>query len=203
MPTGYTADIAKGITFEQFTLNCARAFGALITMRDDPSDTPIPEEFKPRTEYHDKALKEAKVELLKLEVLTPTEAKYKAKEEYDKEVESRAKDLKENQVLMSKYKAMLKQVRAWKPPTPDHSELKNFMVQQIKSSIDHDGHGSYYENNPVILLSGEDWRKQEIARVKRSITYHTKERKEEVERCQGRTQWVKDLRASLEKGSTE
>ena len=51
MPTGYTAKIADGQTFEEFILSCARAFGALVEMRDEPADAPIPEEFKPSA-YH-------------------------------------------------------------------------------------------------------------------------------------------------------
>jgi hypothetical protein len=51
MPTGYTAPIADGMTFEQFALGCARAFGALVTMRDEPSDAPIPERLEPDTPF--------------------------------------------------------------------------------------------------------------------------------------------------------
>jgi hypothetical protein len=34
MPTGYTAKIYNGVpqTFEEFALDCARTFGALITL---------------------------------------------------------------------------------------------------------------------------------------------------------------------------
>ena len=58
MPTGFTCDIKDGITFERFALNCARAFGALINMRDDSLDAEIPDEIKP-SDHHVKALAEA------------------------------------------------------------------------------------------------------------------------------------------------
>jgi len=60
MPTGYTYPVVEGkITeFSDFALSCARAFGALITMRDDPHDTPIPETFEP-SDYNAKKLAEA------------------------------------------------------------------------------------------------------------------------------------------------
>ena len=45
MPTGYTAGILEGETFEQYALQCAKAFGALVMMRDEPSDAPIPDQF--------------------------------------------------------------------------------------------------------------------------------------------------------------
>lgn len=49
MPTGYTSPLYEGkeISFEQFALRCARNFGALVMMREEPLDTPIPEKFNP------------------------------------------------------------------------------------------------------------------------------------------------------------
>ena len=40
MPTGYTAEILNGEikTFPEFAKKCARAFGAMIHMRDDSLD---------------------------------------------------------------------------------------------------------------------------------------------------------------------
>lgn len=48
MPTGYTADVQSGkvTDFAEYAMNCARAFGALVLMRDDPSDADIPERFE-------------------------------------------------------------------------------------------------------------------------------------------------------------
>src|SRR5690348_5408929 len=39
MPTGYTAEVAEGkvTDFRTFALRCARAFGATIMQRDDPT----------------------------------------------------------------------------------------------------------------------------------------------------------------------
>ena len=36
MPTGYTHELHEGeeISFEKFVMSCARAFGALVLMRD-------------------------------------------------------------------------------------------------------------------------------------------------------------------------
>lgn len=49
MPTGYTASVADGTTttLRAFALQCARAFGATVTMRDDPMSAEIPERFEP------------------------------------------------------------------------------------------------------------------------------------------------------------
>ena len=52
MPTGYTSKIKDDITFEQYAMGCARAFDALIDMRDEASDALIPEELTP-SNYHE------------------------------------------------------------------------------------------------------------------------------------------------------
>lgn len=59
MPTGYTADVADGkITdFVEYALQCARAFGACIMLRDEPISSEIPE-FQP-SDYNANALAEA------------------------------------------------------------------------------------------------------------------------------------------------
>ena len=46
-------------------MDCARAFGACIMMRDESVDAPIPEEFKPST-YHIEELEKAKSDLKKV-----------------------------------------------------------------------------------------------------------------------------------------
>ena len=52
MPTGYTAAIAKDITFNDFVMQCAKAM--LIMMRDEPANAPIPERFEPGSHYVNK-----------------------------------------------------------------------------------------------------------------------------------------------------
>ena len=46
MPTGYTAVIEDGCTFKEYVMTCARAFGATISMREEPLSKEIPEKFE-------------------------------------------------------------------------------------------------------------------------------------------------------------
>lgn len=72
MPTGYTYKINEGkeeVTGRTFLMDCAKAFGACVTMRDESSDTPIPEEFKPNTHYQ-KQLEDSKKRLLEVQQLS-------------------------------------------------------------------------------------------------------------------------------------
>lgn len=196
MATGYTMDIAKGITFPQFAMRCARAFGACVTMRDDGPDVPIPDEFKP-SPYHVEQLVEVRRRLKELDKLTLEEAENRAKQEYERQSKQVATEIKKSRKLTKQYTVMLEQVKTWKPPTPDHVDFKNFMVQQIESSIKFDGMEEYYKDHPAILLSGPDWLKQEKAKAMWEIDYHTKENQAEIERVASRNMWIKTLRESL------
>ena len=194
MATGYTADIAKGITFETFIMNCARAFGACITMRDDSSGTPIPEEFKP-SNYNQERLDEAKKvgrRLLKMKIKT---ADREARKEYDEEIDRRMKTLEDKLELNLQYSDMLAKVKAWTPPTPDHEELKGFMIQQITESAKWDC--STDNSPPPPLLTGVEWRQKKVDEAAKDIEYHTKAHAEEVKRVKGRNTWVRNLRESI------
>ncbi|KKN59536.1 hypothetical protein LCGC14_0541500 [marine sediment metagenome] len=197
MPTGYTDAIKKGITFKEYALGCARAFGALITMRDEPQSEPIPDEFQPSV-YHAEALVEAKAELERLNSMSLGEALDHAENEYEAKKRDIDSAVEANSKLMDQYNAMLEQVQAWQSPTPEHNKLKEFMVEQIKSSIEFDGMGDYYAEHSAVRLIAADWLEQKRADAQKDIEYHTKHYDEEVERTNRRNKWVRDLRDSLE-----
>jgi arginine/lysine/ornithine decarboxylase len=194
MPTGYTADVVDGkITeFPDFAMTCARAFGALIDMRDEPFDAPIPEEFEPHTSYHDQAITKEMKRLGEIQAMTNAEADAAAKAEHEEAMRSRYEYLARKEVEGARLNAMLAKVRAWEPPTPDHHEMKNFMIQQLTVSMP----GQYEPGIPV-LLDGATWRKQTGDKLAESIVYHKAERQKEIERTTSRTEWLKSLRASL------
>lgn len=195
MPTGYTADIAKGIDFTQYLLGCARAFGALVTMRDAPADTDIPDVFEP-SDYNAKALVAARERLAALEVMSAEEAVRAAASAYDEQETRRVVRLQEIAELRAKYEAMLLKAKAWKPPTPEHQGLSDFMQEQIVRSIEFDCGSSYYEK-PTERLTGPQWLAEAKASAQRDIEYHTKHHADEVKRCADRAAWVKALRDSL------
>lgn len=199
MPTGYTAAIADDITFNDFAMNCARAMGALVMMRDEPTGAQIPERFEP-SDYHVKAIAKAKESLLLLEAMSAAEATEKAKLAFTEETEYRNSAMQKNDDLRKKYTSMLQQVQAWEPPTQDHNGFKAFMVEQINSSIDFDCNNSYYMERNPILLSGDEWLECETAKAKKDLDYHTAENEKEIERTEARNRWVKELRDSLKGG---
>ena len=194
MPTGYTLDLydGKDITFEEFVLKCARAFGALIDMRDEPMDAPIPERFEP-SDYHLTELIKAKKRLEEVKKWNEKIAEQEAERAYHEALKKREEFVKKNNLIRKRYEDMLSKVREWKPPTPDHVDLKKFMIQQLEDSIEFD---CFIPEMPR-RLSGEEYKEQQIKKALDDIDYHEKEYAKEVNRVRERNKWLLLLRESL------
>lgn len=198
MPTGYTAAIKDGISFKTYAMNCARAFGACIELRDEPGGGErIPEAFAP-SDYHAKALEKARAELLALDSMTPDQCERAAAKAYYDAETNRVMRLDEIAAQRAAYDAMLAKVQAWTPPTSDHAGLHNFMATQIIESIRFDCDGDYYDK-PTERMTGEQWAAKERERLTRDVAYHEREHAAEVKRAADRTAWVSALRDSLSK----
>ena len=195
MPTGYTAKVQKGISFEEYALDCARAFGALVTMRDEPSDKEIPEKLIP-DDYHLKAKVLLEEELSTLKALTEVEADKLAFENYITEELRREDRLKELALIEERYNVMLSKVESWVAPTKDHDNLKEFMTSQLVDSIDFDC-GTSYSDTPTIRMTGTQYRSEREAELYKEISYHLKSYSEEVKRTDERNKWIEELRNSL------
>lgn len=196
MPTGYTAAIAEGITFKDFVMQCARNFGALIDMREDPIDAKIPNKFEPSSYYKDK-VKEIEADIANLMLMSIAQAAIKATEEYEEAINIHIKGIKKNNDLLYKYNKMLSKVKAWNPPTVDHINLKEFMINQIEESIKYDCDNSYYENNNPILHSGDIWKVNRINKLTKDLNYYQKKYLEEVNSVNEKNIWISQLRKSL------
>lgn len=197
MPTGYTADIKDGISFKTFAMNCARAFGACVTLRDEPGGgDKIPEAFE-ASDYHAQQVEKALAALAEFHAMSPSQHMREASKAWDEAETRRIVRLDEMRAQRKAYEDMLSKVKAWAPPTPEHDGLKEFMHTQIAQSIDFDCDESYY-STPTPRLTGAQWAAQRLEKLERDLAYQLREQAAEIERASGRTAWVKALRASLE-----
>lgn len=193
MPTGYTSDVTDTTTLAEFAMKCARAFGALVMMRDDPADAPIPEEFKP-SDHHVEALRKAEARLLELRGMTADQADVLAAADYKAAVGRWEAQRKKDAALRERYERLRALCRAWEPPTPDHVGLRDFMVEQLTSSIDFD----CTDYPAPVAKSGATWLAEQVKSEEWSENYHRTEGQKEIDRARSRTEWVKQLRASLQ-----
>jgi hypothetical protein len=165
-------------------------------MREEPNSTPLPEKIEPSS-YHLDCLVEERKELALLMEMTDEQIQVRIDEEHDKNLQNNQERIKECDVLREKYETMLKQVREWVPPTPDHIGLQNTMKNQIRESISHDCDTDYYEKRDI-KCGPKNWRKVHIQATKRVIEYHEKGHEAEVLQARTQTRWIRQLRVSLE-----
>ena len=195
MPTGLIYDVQQGkiTSLHDFAMRCARQFGALIMMRDDPADAPIPERFEPRDFYRN-SLAEAESKLKELRQMTEAQIEQACIDEHARLVAQQREWAEERAGYRVRYEAMLEKVKAWDPPTKDHISLKTMMVDQLNDSIRWD---CYESEEPKRMRPG-DWHAEQIAMTERKIGRYREEHEKELARVESRNQWLKDLRASLE-----
>jgi hypothetical protein len=198
MPTGYTAEVGEkdDYTFEDFVWSCARGFGALIHMRDDAHDAKIqiPEE----SSYYKDSVKQHEVKLAQLKQMTLTEAKAKRDAEYDDRQKYAREGIEKKRATLRRYENMLAKAEAWTPPTKEHTRLREFMIEQLQSSIKFDCDGDYYERQlKEEKLTPKQWLAEAISNEQDSLQYAIQHLKEEQERNESRADWIKQLNKSV------
>ena len=192
MPNGYTADIhdGKDVSFKDFALSCARAFGAFIHQRDDNvKDKP---KLREKDNYHIKKINEAEM------WVKPTKAEFdayvvKQTAYYNEQINKRKK-------LKIRYENMLKQATYWTPPTKEHEGLKQFMIEQLTESMNFDCSFDYYERELEKLknYTYKEYVKDMCDYNKRDIKYHTEQLKKDADGDNKANKWITDLYKSLE-----
>ncbi len=180
MPTGYyyTKPIHEGLEFKDFVMWCARETGKLV----EP--------------YYQEEVKQLKQEKEELAAISAEEAEEKATAEYDKALSSRQRKINDSRDRKRRYDAMLAQVRAWCPPTPDHEGLKKFMIGQITESIKWDGQEERWISMPK-RLDGESWRSARLLSIEGYYKFNRNACREEAERLAEQNLWVAELQESL------
>lgn len=198
MPTGYTYYVQEGKVegFRDFALICSRAFGACITLRDEPLSTDIPDiGDEPSIEHHKDGHKEAVNELARFTEHSEEKLKELWEKEHKKDISSHKEMLETKAIYRKRYESMLEKVRAWDPPTSEHVNFKKFMEDQLIDSIKFDCDISY--NLKPEIRPFEQWKKEKIKDLNRDIEYHKKEIERITELHKQKKNWINSLVASL------
>lgn len=197
MPTGYTYQLIeakKPLSLRQFTLICARAFGACVGMREDDISIPAPQVVEVSS-YHVDALKKARRELKRLAKMTKPQIRAFNKAEHKRVIKSyensRDASLREQERLLQ----MRTQVEDW-APNSEVANLKIFMLDQIEVSVQGDSMVTYYEGL-LRSIKQEDHHDAALQKAHRDIEYHTKEQAAEQQRADASNAWLKALHDSL------
>lgn len=196
MPSGYTAGVQDGSikTFEEYALGCARAFGACITLRDEPQGAEIPEFAV--DDFYTRRLSDANNELASFKAMTDGQLRAVCEKEWEEEVRAASAKAEKKREEENRYRSMLDQARKYRPPTKDHAEFAKFMVDQLEESIRFD----CYEVGFPEKLSFEEWRIQRSADLSKNVRNAQQSLLEEVARVKSRNEWVNAVKESLKRG---
>lgn len=187
MATGYTCIVEDrdDVTFEQYLWRCARAFSPFV--REDSLDAAVPQECKP-DEYYEKQVRTAREALRVAEETPPNDAmaeENRRRLTYYEEDEARRKE------KTARYDRMKEQVRAWRPPTPEHEALKTFMLEQLLTGWP--GYQREPGSPPEPATDPAAWRAEKIEAAREVLLRAEKRFAEEVERYERNTAWIRRL----------
>lgn len=192
MPTGYTYNIPDGISPRQFMLQCVRAMGVLVEMRDSPQGAPIPKELK-ADEHHLKALINEKGELQKLLSMSGDEIRKICDQNHLDLVASQKKRREEESKTLEAYQRMIESISSWTPPTPEHENFKKFMLDQLTDSV----RFSASLQEELQKVTPQEWLRDQLLAVQWRVDYHTKCWESEQSRTAERNAWLKAFWESL------
>ena len=206
MPTGYTAKLCEGDqSFEDFVYTAARAMMPFIHMRDDRHDAqlrlPDPgwstagsiEEVR-RCE---RRLAESEEEISKLEAMSEAEIQ-RAFDDYNQErLQEWEETCRKRHPIRQRLTDMRARVADWYPPTAEHEPFKKFLLQQINSTLEHDGN---IPDKPRISGTAQDHHEAMLKFARRSISYAQERLQSEQDKPdvqQTRIVWIRELVRSI------
>jgi hypothetical protein len=195
MPTGYTAAVSDGsvTTLKDYALCCARAFGALIHMRDEPSDTPVPRQLVADISYYDKRIIVAEQELSTILAMTPEELDKAVATHNEEVLRYNEETIQKYLVIRKRYEDMISMVETWHGGPEG---LKEFMLQQLRDSLSFDVPDDplrWAETTKTVMT----WYDDRVKELRNVISNGRKSRDEEIARVAARNKWLDQLFTSL------
>lgn len=193
MASGYTADIAdlKPVSFKEFASKCAYAF--MIEGRDHHDDALPDKPYDYDNGYHAKKLEKAQEALDSFLRLSYDDIAEQNSAEYNKQLNYWSEQTKKNVLIVNAYNKMIDEVEAWTPPTENHQGLKDFMLQQLRDSLEFDSH----EPTAPVRVSTEEFKLNKIESLNWNLNYH----KESLEKAKvsyaSRLEWLNQLKKSI------
>lgn len=183
MATGYTHALNQGEqSFEDFVFGCAKAFGAYIHLRDEPSSAVL-SKIEDDSARYELAIGTAQTHYDDFTALTEEEQR----EKYDKYVAEMThwneETKKSNRELSERYGRMLARVISWDAPK-ELSELQEFMKEQLESSIRFDCRGGNYR-----IQEFDEWLDTKVRCLERAISSATERFEREKARVAEQHAW--------------
>ncbi|MFA5898323.1 MAG: hypothetical protein WC829_04340 [Hyphomicrobium sp.] len=133
--------------------------------------------------------------MAELQAMTPQQRDAAAYAEWNIRVGEFYIQIADKRAQADRYRGMRARVERW-AGAPEG--LKEFMLQQLDTSLEFDCDETYY--TPPKRLDLAQWYRGEVHRAVSSLEYHGKERATEIARTAERNAWLAQLWASLPPG---
>jgi hypothetical protein len=88
--------------------------------------------------YYRRKLEEAQSRLATLKAMKAEEAQLHVRETHGKAHDAWSEWTRERKARRQRTQGMLKKLKSWKPPTPDLTELKDFMREELETALAHE-----------------------------------------------------------------
>lgn len=196
MPTGYTAALYEGkdVSFQEFAQTCLSAF--VFANADGTFTKNIDEQIQ----YIKNIINKNNEDIQKLLTLSDEDLDVLAQEEYDAEKTNLENSLSKVKSIKDRYENMLVEVEKWEPPTSNHVDFKNFMIDQLKNSIEFDCKVDYYEERlrNIRRLSSDEYRESTLDERYNSTKFFMNELQDVSSKTRENNVWVSDVLDSLD-----
>jgi hypothetical protein len=198
VPTGYTEKVIKGelASFADFAWQCSRAMGVAVTMRDEPLSVPTPQSFTVE-KYYGEDVEKAKAKEHDVQNWTAQRRQVEFGLHNASVRKSYRESCEEARVARERCEDMLYDVNDWEPPTTEHQGLKDFMIEQLKSTIDFDGK----QPDPkwyAVFDTVDDFYQHELETARKAYSSAVHRLREAEARTTERNDWVQYLKVSLD-----
>jgi hypothetical protein len=201
MATGFTYYLTENdnVPLKHFAMKCARGFGPMIHMRDYDMDGPIPDDLGFDNSYHLEGIARAQDKITELTSMTKGEYIHQAQQKIQDSITEYEKGKKNSQIVSKRLIDMIQQVSTWVPPSPEHEGLKQFMLDQLTSTLDMEVDESWWTEQ-IEQAKNTDLTQRyehELSVAKRDLQYHTEKAAEDDKHKEWAINWVRQLQASL------
>jgi hypothetical protein len=200
MATGYTYMIIKDKkepTFQEFAFKCMQAFSWVFRDNNLTIEEVIAKEgnLEKMTDdnYYSNELKATQKELKKLLKMTDKQFANLVDKEYKQKIKVYNEKMAEQTENIRRLNVKIKEVEAWNPPTENHVAIKEFMLEQLKMTID----SETYDINKPIAISVDEYKKTEIDKCTAEIKYYQEKIEAEHDRINHNNLWTRTFLQSI------
>lgn len=181
MATFYTRPVIEGESFESFFWRCVDGFcGKHDGERRFISESVV-EQLRER-------VAEAEAALARAEAMTLEKAEELARENFERLSRQRTESNERTMVARDRLQQVRMRVADWQPPSENYIHLKEFMLQQLDSSIMFDGTPAEYMYEPatpeVLQANERKWAREHWITIRARLERAEKELIEQNRWCQ-------------------